>query len=221
MIVWYLLAEEMMARSKHRKGSPKAKRVTSRRSESRGTNAKAVSISVSERGQDTVEVSTEKLTPPDRMYSAEFAFFDEPEKGDFRLVFVQVEPFGGAPRTALIIRMSADRFRELPKHEGFMATLNRTFGGDSEEDRARDKETVEKFRKAPPDKSHTERATFARMSLFGTDAEMDFYFISPNRFQDAKNKRSHDRLVAPVVSIQISGRLLSILLHRIVEWPME
>lgn len=203
-----------MAKDKKKDQKPRRQRPAGRVSAPAQQDG-AIQLVYSDEGVQSITVESRTLPAPDRSFAADFAFFKSTPDGDYKMVFVQTEPFGDQPRSALTVRMSEANFRRLGGHAEFMKILYDGHGGDTAERREQAEKLVDAMAAKAPEKCHTDRATLARMSTLGADAEIDFYFISPNKFQDAKSRNSTIGLVSPIASVSLSAKLLSELLHRI------
>ena len=166
-----------------------------------------------ERSDDATQVSIDirDLPPPGRSYFANSATIRR-EGGDVVFVFAQKIPLTDKASTLLAISYSADHFQEMLERIREFAT---NVGNFVEETGYKAGQSVdfEGLDRHLPDKVHTERASFERMSFRATDAEIEFYALSPSGFREAMDLEKFDRLVVPQVAVTLSTALLNELLR--------
>jgi hypothetical protein len=166
-----------------------------------------------------IEIQLKQLAPPSLSYSADDVFVKRARDGDFVLGFLQNDLLTDHPRTGLSIRYSPPHFDALVARattDGFFEKLRRhvesiwldfSAMADPHEEHAEG-----------PTKVLTERATLERVSYFEGDAEIEFYFLPPTRFHDARQKiRQEHAAVRPVAAVNLSTPLLCRLLAKALE----
>jgi len=165
-------------------------------------------------GETSVHFSFSALEPPANVYSADAAF-TEKTPDDIRLIFVQNDPLTSRPSTAVTIRYGPENLKRLVERSmSFYQTLSAYVLQHHPDVASREEDAA--LPQLEVGKSLTERASFERMAYAEGEAEIEFYFMSPIRFEASRRTGSVQRgLIRPCMAVALSSRTLYILLRRV------
>jgi hypothetical protein len=161
---------------------------------------------------DGLKVNWARLREPERLYEADFAW-SQVRHGAVSLFFAKEDlDLPGSLRSRLELRYPVEKFlkhfwgnsREF--HARLRETPLATSAGRSERASLR----VESMHSA---KDHSERVNFEYMAHFGTEASLDFYYLTPSGVARLAQGMGGDSLrILPVARVQITTEELLFLL---------
>jgi len=164
----------------------------------------------------TVDVPIWQQPSPSRIYSADDAFAQNNGQ-DLELIFYQRNIFNNDPSTAVKVCISqANTLRFAERNLGdFFLKLRayvETIGDDK---------LVSMDRKKPKGegnvKSVTERSSFDRIAFSEGEAEIDFFFVPPNRLhaQSLRQSSQNEEIVVPLLTVTLQTQILYALLNEV------
>jgi len=171
-------------------------------------------------GETTIHCTFSALDPPANVYSADRAFAERTHD-DIRLVFVQNCPLSGKPSTAVTIRYGRENLKRLVERSmSFYQTLS-SYVQQHYPDVASG-EIDPGATEFDIRKSLTERASFERMAFSEGDAEIEFYSISPIRFEASRRTGTAEQgLIRPGMAVALSSFALYVVLRQVFEIAAE
>lgn len=163
----------------------------------------------------SVDISTLHLPPATRWFSADIAFVRE-AKGQYELLFFQEMPFTGKVTKLLRILQAPNAFDGLISrttqdfYEGLSAFLK---------DHTLPSQNLEQYLESHPvdeAQSATERSNLERMAYISGDAEIEFFQISANRFNEMQKGVDPEQLIRPVLGVSLQTTSLLAFLEQVV-----
>ncbi len=153
-------------------------------------------------------VDYSKAEPPDRSYYADFCDVQKARLG-YSLVFGKLIPGTSKLRTKIEVNFPAEMFFQqlwrVATSEGFYGTVRKIVGATklAALDKVSDTDKVQSF-----------RSNNAYMGVWGEEAMIDFFYISPRDIHFFRIKKADDATLEPVVRVVMETVLLDEFLEK-------